>query len=262
MLPHSQPTRHIAREHHVSIPSTQIRARDLAGQAHPDPLLITADHQSAGLGRTGRHWESPPGGLWLTLLHPLPPDHHRFLPALGLRVGLALARTVSTLLRNRPNTPTVRLKWPNDVLLVSTESARKVGGVLVEIKHTAERSYALLGVGLNLNTHPTLFPHDLAQTATSVRAFVPHDLPLDAARNLLLEQLLDAIPVEGLDQARLREIRAMLWGVGEQATLILADGSRAHGTLLGLTDDGRLELIRDGERWLAPLSAELAPPTG
>lgn len=251
----------IAREHHPSITSTQTRARELASQSHPTPLLITADRQTAGLGRTGRHWESPPGGLWCTLLWPLPPHHQHILNALGLRVGLAVARAVRQLLAPAPSPPDVRLKWPNDVLLVRDGHAQKLAGTLIEIKRHAPNTYALLGVGLNLNNDPALLPPHLAPHATSLRAHFASDIPSDVALEALLHHLLDALSAEGVDQARLAEIRALLWNVGETVTVTLADGERVEGVLLAVSDDGRLQLERDGRPWLAPLSAELAPPS-
>ncbi len=252
--------RSIPVEHHDALPSTQTRARDLLPSSPTTPLLITASRQTSGLGRTGRHWESPPGGLWLTLLWPLPTHHEPILHSLGLRIGLACHRTLSHLLAQHAPSTRALLKWPNDILLESPTRLAKVGGVLVEIRHHHPHTYALVGVGINLNNTPDSLPPSLQPHSDTIRAHTSRDIPLLPARDRLVHELADALTSERLAPAQLAEIRAALWGIGRHITITLPDHTRVEGTLLGLTDDGRLQLNRDGQPWLAPLSAELAPP--
>ncbi len=247
-------------EHHQLLDSTQVRARDILAQTPEAPLLITADRQTGGIGRTGRRWESPPGGLWVTLLWPLPDRPEPILESLGLRVGLACLRVVTDLLAQHAPTTRARLKWPNDVLLEANGAARKLGGVIVEIRHHPPRSYALVGVGLNLNNPRESLPSSLRPLTDTLRAHTSRDIPLLPVRDRLAHELVNALRSRGLTRAQLDEIRAALWGVGSTVSITLPDGSRVEGTLLGLTDDGRLQLARNGQPWLAPLSAELAPP--
>ena len=57
------------REHHASLPSTNDRALAWARAGAPHGAMVTADAQSAGRGRLGRRWESPPGeGLYVSLV--------------------------------------------------------------------------------------------------------------------------------------------------------------------------------------------------
>ena len=92
---------------------------------------MVADHQSAGRGRRDRRWEAPPGTALLASFV-LPPG-----PLLSLAAGVAAARACG---------PSVRLKWPNDLLL----EGRKVGGILVEV-HDRK---AIVGIGINLSWTP------------------------------------------------------------------------------------------------------------
>ncbi len=94
---------------------------------------LVADEQSAGRGRFGRRWISPPGGIYATMICPMN-------AGLSLNAGLALARTL------RDAGIEVTLKWPNDVLV----NDRKIAGVLVE----QHGPYALVGMGLNLQAAP------------------------------------------------------------------------------------------------------------
>src|SRR5260370_14789765 len=104
-----------------SVTSTQDVARDL-----PVGSVVVADHQTAGRGRSLHAWEAPPGTA-LLVSFVLPPN-----PLLSLAAGVAAAEACGR---------SVRLKWPNDLLL----DGRKVGGILVE----ASPSSALCGIGIN-----------------------------------------------------------------------------------------------------------------
>ncbi len=109
-----------------SVTSTQDIARAL-----PIGSVVVADHQSAGRGRLEHRWEAPPGTALLASIV-LAPN-----PLLSLAAGVAAAEACG---------PSVRLKWPNDLLLGS----RKVGGILVE----ATTTKAICGIGINLTWAP------------------------------------------------------------------------------------------------------------
>jgi BirA family transcriptional regulator, biotin operon repressor / biotin---[acetyl-CoA-carboxylase] ligase len=109
-----------------SVTSTQDVARDL-----PVGSIVIADHQTAGRGRLDRRWEAPPGAA-LLVSFVLAPN-----PLLSLALGVAAAEACG---------PSVRLKWPNDLLL----QGRKLGGILVETK----REKAICGLGVNLTWAP------------------------------------------------------------------------------------------------------------
>jgi len=124
-------------EVHGRIGSTNDRARELA-EAGAEPFTtVIAEEQTAGRGREGKRWESPPGsGLWMSVVAPpIDPSDRALVPLLA---GLAVCRAVERL------APGVcaGLKWPNDVLL----GARKVSGVLCEAGPEA----IVIGVGINV----------------------------------------------------------------------------------------------------------------
>ncbi|MDR5709107.1 MAG: biotin--[acetyl-CoA-carboxylase] ligase [Armatimonadota bacterium] len=148
-------TRYVGRSLHAfaSVPSTQDVARELAAAAAPEGTVVVAEMQTAGRGRLGRTWVSPPGGLYLSvILRPLvsPPE----VPKLSLVGGVAAARAIERACRLP-----VGLRWPNDLLV----NRRKVGGVLAEAGPDAW--WVILGIGLNANAVP-----DLPEGATSLAA--------------------------------------------------------------------------------------------
>jgi BirA family transcriptional regulator, biotin operon repressor / biotin---[acetyl-CoA-carboxylase] ligase len=109
-----------------SVTSTQDVAREL-----PIGSIVVADHQTAGRGRYDRTWEAP-SGTALLVSFVLPRN-----PLLSLAAGVAAAQACG---------PSVRLKWPNDLLV----GEHKLGGILVEA--TADR--AVCGIGINLTAAP------------------------------------------------------------------------------------------------------------
>lgn len=138
------------------VDSTQRLARTLLDQCvHEDegplPFVVAALEQSAGRGRQGREWWSPPGsGLYASLVIPVP--SHERLQELPIRTAAALASLASAMLGGE-----CRIKWPNDLFV----GRRKLGGILVDAvtPPSPADSWAIVGFGLNYETpEPTLLP--------------------------------------------------------------------------------------------------------
>lgn len=110
----------------ASTPSTQDAARGL-----PLGSVVVADQQTAGRGRLGRRWDAPPGSALLASFV-LP---SRPLASLAAGVAAAVACGES-----------VRLKWPNDLLI----DGRKLAGILVEQRG----GRCVVGIGVNLTWAP------------------------------------------------------------------------------------------------------------
>jgi len=144
--------------HFPTLSSTNDLAKDLGRREAPEGTLVVAEAQSAGRGRLGRGWESPPGvGLYVSLLlRPrLPPTE---LPQITLTAAVSVARVLRRVAGLTPG-----IKWPNDLLL----NGKKVGGILTEMETEMDLiSHLVVGLGLNVNNPG--FPPPLAETATSL----------------------------------------------------------------------------------------------
>ncbi len=144
--------------------STSDLVSEAATQDAPEGTLIAADAQTAGRGRMGRVWHSPPGrNLYFSmLLRPtIAPSE---MPPLTLLVGAALAKVLNEAL---PDGPRARLKWPNDVLFEATPHPLKVAGILTEMATASTRvRHVVVGIGLNVNVDS--FPDELKSIATSL----------------------------------------------------------------------------------------------
>ncbi|MEI2690434.1 MAG: biotin--[acetyl-CoA-carboxylase] ligase [Anaerolineae bacterium] len=137
-----------------SVASTQavVRTAALAGAA--EGLAVMAGQQTAGKGRAGRSWWSPPsGGLYLSLLlRPKLPGDLVAWAIMALSLGAADAIEQVCGLH-------VEIKWPNDLQY----QGRKLAGVLAEGAFTGQRlDYVIAGIGLNVAVDFSSQP-DLAQ---------------------------------------------------------------------------------------------------
>ena len=130
---------------------TVTSTNDLAGEAgrsgQPAPAVFIAAQQTAGRGRLGRTWSSPPGGLYLSVL--LRPDVPvASLGSLSLVAALSVAQAVEQWVgQGGENGHTVQVKWPNDVYL----DGRKLCGILLESQASTDGiDYVVVGIGINL----------------------------------------------------------------------------------------------------------------
>ena len=128
---------------HAVVASTMDAASALAAAGAGAGVVVGADQQTAGRGRRGRVWESPPGaGLYFTFVARPPLHANASLPLLTLAAGLAVRHGICAAVGLAPD-----LKWPNDVMV----GRRKLAGILAEGLAVGTASQAVVvGVGLNL----------------------------------------------------------------------------------------------------------------
>lgn len=136
--------------------STNLQAKLDAENGAREGTLIVADMQTAGRGRRGRSWSSPPGtNVYFTLI--LKPD---FRVELASMVTLVMGLAVAEGIRETCGLE-ARIKWPNDIVV----NGKKVCGILAEM--STERDfihYVVMGVGINVARQD--FPPEIAQTAS------------------------------------------------------------------------------------------------
>ena len=228
-----------------SVDSTNDEARRLAEQGMPEGLVVITDRQTEGRGRRGAAWFSSPGeSLAFSVL--LRPDAPKALwPRLALVAGLAVAEALEEFI------PLVGIKWPNDVWA----GGRKIAGILVE----AGRDFAVVGIGLNVNT--LSFPDEVAETATS--------LALESGSGVSRADVLAAI-IRRLSLRRhqigtdfpevIGSIRLRCVLTGQKVSLTAAAGPLS-GTVGGISPQGEL-LLRTADGLQALLQADEVRITG
>lgn len=218
---------------YAQVGSTNDIARSLA-QSGVRNTVVLAEAQSEGRGRLSRSWESPRGGIWMSLI--LQPD----IPlALAYRINMAVCvaacRAISRLLDID-----VGIKWPNDLMI----KERKVGGILMEISSDGlHLDYAIVGLGINANIDPSAFAEDWVATSLS------HELGSEISRSALIQRTLLEIEwayeVMGSEEIY-DEWRRRSATIGRMVRIVLNRGELV-GEVVDLADDGAILLRTSGK---------------
>ena len=155
--------------------STNAEARKLADAADFGPLWIRADEQTAGRGRRGRNWVSPKGNLYCTALF----QSELPVSQIGLYSFVAALAVYDSLKAMCPDAG-LGLKWPNDALL----NEAKISGLLLETGKTHHQNWVIVGIGINLVSHPENTPYP----ATNLTEHIDDVLAPDQLVSILMEK--------------------------------------------------------------------------
>lgn len=140
------------------VASTQDLVFSAARAGAAEGLVVIAEEQLAGRGRSGRTWSAPRGSSLLLSLLLRPRRPLLEWPSLSLVAGLALAEALTEV-----GGPAVQLKWPNDCLC----RERKLAGVLAETRQFAGEEVLALGIGCNLSFSGVELAPELVGAATA-----------------------------------------------------------------------------------------------
>ena len=238
-------------EVHEALASTQDRARELARTGTPDGTLVVAGVQTGGRGRLGRHWGSPVGGLWMSLV--LRPEFEaRLASRLTQTAAVGVAKALWEI------GVEARIKWPNDLLV----GGKKICGILAEssagraggLANERRLDYAILGVGMNAN----LDPGDLGvrdREITTIRTELGRDTDLLDLLRALLTNLAVEMGRIGDFGAVLKEWRNLNCTLGEKVR-VRRLGETVEGRAVDLTSEGAL-LLATGSRTVEVFEGEI-----
>ncbi len=218
--------------HHVtSIGSTNDEAARMALDGAPSGTIVMADQQQNGRGRLGRHWVSPVGNFYASII--LRPDCPISASSgLSLLTGVALGEALIEL---GPDDLDLALKWPNDILI----KRAKVAGILLEnaAGKGGRTSHVVIGTGVNLRTAPANATYPVTSLDhAGFRAVSP--LELLAAYLGRLEIWLDRWKMGGFAVVR-DEWRKKAFGLGGLIRLRL-EREEIDGVFVDLTEGGAL----------------------
>jgi BirA family biotin operon repressor/biotin-[acetyl-CoA-carboxylase] ligase len=231
--------------------STNADAVAAARAGEPEGLVVVAERQTAGRGRRGRVWQSPPrAGIATSVLlrpgeavadrgwPPAPATGYGWLPLLA---GVALVEAVSRLAELE-----AALKWPNDLLIGDAKCA----GVLAEAvpgPSPAQPPAVVIGVGLNVTLRAEELPENptgLPATSLQLAGAVATDRdPLLRALLRSLADWYDRWRTAGGDAvgSGLRDAYlAACATVGREVRVLLPDGQQLTGVATGVDADGQL----------------------
>ncbi|MFN3480040.1 MAG: biotin--[acetyl-CoA-carboxylase] ligase [Thermodesulfovibrionales bacterium] len=226
-----------------SIDSTNSYAISLAEKGYPHGTIVVADKQTAGRGRHGRLWHSPPKkNIYMSII--LRP-HRGALRNLSL-LTLMAAVAFSEAIKFKTSIP-VRVKWPNDLMVFCGRDFKKVGGILSEARFIGgDLEFAIIGVGINVNSLDADFPPDLLNSAASLRMASAGDIDRDDLIEGLLVSLnkwYDTL-LDGQDHLILKRWREISLTLGRDVAVTVRE---AHpevikGMAMDIDNEGRLLL--------------------
>ncbi len=226
-----------------AVESTQDYARNLAAEGAPHGTVVIAETQSAGRGRMGRGWHSPPGVNLYTTILLRPKIAMPEVPRLSLVAGVAAAEALEDFAPGM-----VQLKWPNDIWL----KGRKAGGIIAEaVTDPAHRLVAvLLGIGLNLNLRADDVPAEIRERATSVLIATGRLCDRVSVANALLLRLNSRYTeTETRGFAAVRPAWERYSSLTGKRVVVVDAGTREAGVVTGIDADGALLLdTEDGVR--------------
>ncbi|HXV36530.1 MAG TPA: biotin--[acetyl-CoA-carboxylase] ligase [Myxococcota bacterium] len=227
-----------------SVDSTNRVALELARSGAAHGTTVVAEQQTAGRGRLGRAFFSPPGANLYTSIVLRPRIDTAAAPSWILAAAIAVAEAIEQILGE---SDCVEIKWPNDVLL----GGLKASGILMELGAEAARvEFLVLGIGVNLNVDRGDFPDEFRARATSLASYSGRRIDrLAFARELYtdLEAIFDLCAERGFDGVRSR-FEARFRMSGKPICVVELDGSEWRATALGIDDDGALRVRRDDGR--------------
>ncbi|WP_295479074.1 hypothetical protein [uncultured Sutterella sp.] len=217
---------------------------------------VFADRQTAGHGQYGRAWESREGNVHGAVR----------LPAKGVWASPASAAALAALIADELNALgfLVRLKWPNDLVVLQGGRPAKAGGILIE-----ERGGLLTaGVGLNLNWAPpvetlregaALPPGRLADADPTESAPAAREADSFVLWNRIVRRIAAEDPAALLLDWREAAAGRLLWQ-GETVEVADPEGpgsGRLEGRLLGLSETGEL-VLQAGARTFSLIRGSIA----
>lgn len=238
-------TKWLARDihHFEETDSTNRVALELARSGAPHGTTVIAEAQTAGRGRLGRSFFSPPHLNLYTSIVLRPNLTTASAPTWILAAATAVAETAEAYCAPGE----VEIKWPNDVLL----SGRKTSGILMELGAEATKvSYLVLGIGVNLNVAREDFPVEFRAQATSLSSHLKERIDRVAfaqALYLRIEGVLDACAENGFSSIRPR-FEHFFRMKGRNVKVLEVGGGEIEGETIGIDPDGALRIRTAGGR--------------
>ncbi len=213
------------------VDSTQNRILQFLPKTGEGAVLILAETQSKGVGRQGRPWYSPAGGLWFSLALPLKSMELAQVAPFSMVAALQIAESLKAV-----NALECKLKWPNDVLY----EGKKVAGLLLSTTMKFRKPWLIAGVGINVNNE---IPGEISKVATSIAAIRKQS----QGRSRLLEAVLSALNTAWAEFDKTgfgpyqKAVEARLIGVGKPVQIKVGNKT-IQGTMKAIDPQGNLLL--------------------
>ncbi|MBQ3785898.1 MAG: biotin--[Lachnospiraceae bacterium] len=217
----------------VDSTNEELKRRFMADGDLPDGTVAITSDQTAGKGRRGRSWVTPPGANIAMSILLRPEIDPSAASMLTIVAALAVSRACSELTGLG-----CQIKWPNDVVA----DGKKICGILTEmsVKPALKIEYVIVGIGVNVNT-PS-FPPDLSDKATSLKLLCDRSFDKNKLAALILTYF-EKLHNEFLKCRNLEfmmaEYNALLVSQGKTVRVLDPKGEY-EGISAGINDKGEL----------------------
>ena len=219
------------------VSSTNEVLRELAHDNFEPGTVVVARTQTRGKGRMTRTWESPEGGLWLSILMETEDsfDNNKF----GI-IPLMSGCAVATAIMNEYNIE-AGVKWPNDVLI----DGKKICGILGELLNVDGKQMAIIGIGINVN-NGVQEGYEFSQFSTSLIEERGRKSKIEDLENAILMELnyRNDMLVAGEYDELLNEWRELSGTLGKRVK-ITAPNEMIEGLAVDIDENGSLILELD-----------------
>jgi BirA family biotin operon repressor/biotin-[acetyl-CoA-carboxylase] ligase len=213
--------------------STNTVAKFLSENDVSNGPVIIAEKQSGAKGRLGKSWESPLGGIWLSLVVKPNVDHSK-IPMITLATGVAVVKTLE-----RIGIENAEIKWPNDVMI----NDKKVCGILTEaITKFNSIESVIIGVGIDANFDVNVLSEELQEGTTTLDIELGHRVNENEIIRFFLEEFerIGILFEEGGFERILKEWRKYSYSIGKIVEVREPFSKSYDGYVLGISREGAL----------------------
>lgn len=217
-----------------TIGSTNDEAMRQAKLGADEGLCVIARHQTAGRGRHGRRWVSPPdAGLHFSVILRSKIEM-RFLPLITLMTGVAVHDTLEEVFDLDCD-----IKWANDIHV----REKKICGILAESCETKNGQAVIVGIGINLKA--ANYPPEFSDCITSVESEIGNAPDLEVLLKKLTENLEKYYQIlqseNGAEEIRRSWSEKSSYGEGK-AVRVESSNETLRGVTRGIEENGALRI--------------------
>lgn len=228
-------TKYIGKDIYIfnEVMSTNTIAKFLSMNGVGNGAVVISEKQTKARGRSGKNWESPLGGVWLSII--LNPNvNHSKIPLITLATGVAVENTLK-----RIGVKNAEIKWPNDILI----HGKKVCGILTEaITSFNTIESVIIGVGIDANISIENFPEELRENMTTLNDEIGEKVDENLLIKLFLEEF-EKISEQFINEEYetiLKEWRKNSYIIGKIVEVHEPFSKPYDGYVLGISRDGSL----------------------
>ncbi|MFM1826327.1 MAG: hypothetical protein RLZZ37_962 [Actinomycetota bacterium] len=200
-------------------------------------LFVLANFQTKGKGRQNRSWEAPKNSsIFMSIC--LKPNKNGSISWIPLLTSLALLRSLESLVNEN-----IKIKWPNDLVLIKKDEQFKFSGILVEMIE----EYAIVGVGINYNQKIEELP---IKNATSLKTILNGEIRREEIIASFISEFAALWNEENLSttwptKASVRDYKTNCVTIGQEINAQLVNKEVISGKAIDVLETGELQVITE-----------------